>query len=115
MTIPFSPIGIIQSPYHDIKGMPIQSARAKDVHGKVLVDEDFPLYQLPVGSSGKADTRTHDAQLQLSRHTIEPGTYDVFVSIGSRIGTPQIALPLGDGDEERRYRIGVVVGGSRDV
>jgi hypothetical protein len=74
----------------------------------VLVDEDFPLRQLPVGSSGKADIRTHDAQFQLSTHSIEPGAYDVFVSVGSRIGTPQIALPLKDGDGERRYRIGTI-------
>jgi hypothetical protein len=80
----------------------------------VLVDEDFPLCQLPVGSSGKANTRTHDAQLQLSRHTIEPGTYDVFVSIGSSIGTPKIFLPLKDNDGERRYRIGTIEAVERD-
>jgi hypothetical protein len=74
----------------------------------VLVDEGFSVRQLPVGSSGKAETRTQNAQFQLSIRTIEPGTYDVLVSVGSRIGTPQIALPLGDGDGERRYRIGVI-------
>jgi hypothetical protein len=44
----------------------------------------------------------------LSIHSIERETYDVFVSVGSRIGTLQIALPLEDGDGERRYRIAVI-------
>lgn len=35
-----------------------------------------------------------------------PGTYDVFVSVGRRDGTPVIALPLPDGDGQRRYRVG---------
>jgi tRNA-Thr(GGU) m(6)t(6)A37 methyltransferase TsaA len=39
MSISFSPIGIIQSPFHDVEGMPIQSTVAKDIHGKVLVEE----------------------------------------------------------------------------
>ncbi len=38
--------------------------------------------------------------------TLKPGTYDLFISVGSRIGTPRIALPLKDGDGCRRYRLG---------
>jgi hypothetical protein len=40
--------------------------------------------------------------------TLKPGTYDLFISVGSRIGTPRIALPLSDGDGQRRYRLGKI-------
>jgi len=38
----------------------------------------------------------------------KPGTYDVFVSVGRRDGTPTIALPLPDEDGQHRYKIGRV-------
>ncbi len=37
------------------------------------------------------------------------GMCDVFVSVGSLDGTPQIALPLEDDDGQRRYRIGQLI------
>ena len=37
---------------------------------------------------------------------LRPGTYDVFVSVGSRHGTPGISLPLPEGDGKKRYRLG---------
>jgi len=40
--------------------------------------------------------------------SVAPGRYDIFVSIGSRTGTPTIALPHGQHDGQRRYRIGAV-------
>ena len=39
---------------------------------------------------------------------IKPGTYDVFVSVGQREDTPQIALPLSFPDSQRRYKVGQV-------
>jgi len=33
---------------------------------------------------------------------------DVFVSVGRRDGTPEIALPLPHDDGQRRYRIGKI-------
>jgi hypothetical protein len=36
----------------------------------------------------------------------KPGTYDVFVSVGRREGTPEIELPLPEGDGQRRYKLG---------
>lgn len=36
----------------------------------------------------------------------KPGTYEVFVSVGDRDGTPRIALPLANDDGQRRYKIG---------
>ncbi len=37
---------------------------------------------------------------------VKPGTYDVFISVGERDGTPRIALPLAGGDAHRRYPLG---------
>jgi hypothetical protein len=39
---------------------------------------------------------------------LNAGTYDVFVSVGLRDGTPKIALPLEGNDGQRRYRLGQV-------
>jgi hypothetical protein len=36
------------------------------------------------------------------------GSFDVFVSVGLRDGTPKIALPLPDDDGHRRYRLGKI-------
>lgn len=41
MSIEFSPIGLIHSPFTDPEGMPIQPAGAADVQGTVEVYEDF--------------------------------------------------------------------------
>ena len=41
MKITFSSIGTIKTPFQDAKGMPIQPAGAKDVHGQVVVDEAY--------------------------------------------------------------------------
>ncbi len=37
-----------------------------------------------------------------------PGTYEVFVSVGQRDGTPVIALPLANHDGHRRYKVGQI-------
>ena len=36
------------------------------------------------------------------------GAYDVFLSAGLRDGTPRIALPMADGDGQRRYKVGTI-------
>jgi hypothetical protein len=87
----------------------------------VFVDDDFDVRALPVGPPGEA--------LSVSRRPIEafpqgdqplvafqippepvfkPGTYDVFVSVGSKTGTPRIALPLPGDDGHMRYPLGKV-------
>jgi hypothetical protein len=38
----------------------------------------------------------------------QPGSYDLFISVGTRDGTPTIALPLAGDDGQRRYRLGSV-------
>ena len=46
----------------------------------------------------------------LGTHTppVKPGVYDVFVSVGTRDGTPQIALPIAGDDGQRRYKVGQI-------
>ena len=39
----------------------------------------------------------------------KPGAYDVFVSVGTRTGTPQLELPLKGSDGQRRYHLGTVL------
>lgn len=38
----------------------------------------------------------------------QPGSYELYISVGTRAGTPKIALPLPDGDGNRRYRLGTL-------
>lgn len=86
----------------------------KDNKGGIVsvnVDEEFNVRSL------KPDDSEHARQSRFiigrtleggHRPPINPGTYDVFVSIGRRDGTPVIALPLKDSDGKRRYRIGQI-------
>ena len=84
----------------------------------VFVDEGFDVRTLPVGPPGEALPvgRQEKAASQADRPLIsfaqppdpifKPGTYDVFISVGTRTGTPKIALPLDGDDGHRRYRLG---------
>lgn len=76
----------------------------------VLVDESLNMRNLKTGLPGKAPVTRHKSEfiVGLFAPATKPGTYDVFISVGSRDGTPTIALPLKDGDSQRRYRIGRV-------
>ena len=49
----------------------------------------------------------HDGPRQFTR-SATGGTYNVFVSVGTLDGTPQIALPLDNDDGQRRYRLGEI-------
>jgi hypothetical protein len=62
---------------------------------------------LPVGPPGEARAVAREASLRLPA-PVKPGTYDLFVSIGSAIGTPKIALPHEGDDGQRRVRLGQV-------
>lgn len=39
---------------------------------------------------------------------LKPGRYQVYLSLGTVTGTPTIAMPLGNDDGQRRYRVGEV-------
>lgn len=40
--------------------------------------------------------------------TLKPGSYELFLSVGSRQGTPEIELPLDGHDGDKRYHLGQI-------
>jgi hypothetical protein len=91
----------------------------KDEKGGIVsahVDESYDFRQLKTGPPDQAPVQQLQSRFVVAfRHVdprgtfapaAKPGTYDVFVSVGSRDGTPQIELPLPDGDGQRRYKVG---------
>ncbi len=74
----------------------------------VLTDERFNLRDLKTGPPGNSPAKTLESTFTvgLIAPTTQPGTVDVFVSVGERDGTPRIALPLPGDDGQRRYRLG---------
>lgn len=76
----------------------------------VLVDESLDMRKLRVGPPDKAPIRRHTSEFRVGLHApmTKPGTYEVYVSVGKRDGTPVIALPLADSDGQRRYKLGTI-------
>ena len=76
----------------------------------VLVDDTLSVRDLQVGPPGEAPARAHESEsiVGLYAPATRPGTYDLYISVGKRDGTPTIAMPLKDDDGQRRYRIGPV-------
>jgi len=74
----------------------------------VLVDEGFNVRDLKPGPPGQAPVVSRSCKLTVGAiaPATAPGTYQVFVSVGRRDGTPVIELPLAGGDGQRRYRLG---------
>ncbi len=82
----------------------------KDAQGgivAVLVCESFDVKSLPVGPKDNIPTQAIELKSKFPRN-MKPGTYDVFLSVGQRDGTPVIALPLNPNDGHRRYRLGQI-------
>ena len=77
----------------------------------VLVDEELNLRDLKTGPAGMAPVTKKDSQFMVGLYapTTRPGTYDLYVSVGLRDGTPTLELPLEGGDGQRRYKIGSIV------
>ncbi len=73
----------------------------------VFVDEAFDMRSLPVGPAGQAEVRSGETVFALP-FNLQPGAYGLYVSVGTRTGTPRIALPLPDSDGRRRYRLGTM-------
>ncbi len=93
----------------------------KDEKGGIVsvnVDEVMDLQSLKVGPPEQAPVAKLRSNFvvalshvePLGRHVppVKPGTYDVFVSVGLRDGTPTIALPMTGQDGQRRYKIGQI-------
>jgi hypothetical protein len=93
----------------------------KDKQGGIVsvhVDETFNMRELRVGPKGESEVVTVRSEIVVSRRFIDgprtfargvkPGKHDVFVSVGLLDGTPQIALPMDNDDNQRRYRLGEI-------
>lgn len=76
----------------------------------VLSDERFDLRDLRPACAAEAPATARAARFRIGHiaPATRPGTYDVFISVGRRDGTPVIALPLAGDDGQRRYKIGRV-------
>jgi hypothetical protein len=74
----------------------------------VLADESFNVRQLPVGAPDAAAAVAHCSRFRAGwiAPATKPGDYDVFASVGTRDGTPVLALPLPGDDGSRRYKVG---------
>lgn len=86
----------------------------KDEHGgivSVLTDETLNMRDLQVGPPQETPLTSHESEFILGLYapTTAPGTYDLFISVGTRDGTPTIALPIAGDDGQRRYRIGSII------
>lgn len=75
----------------------------------VIVDTDFDVRTLAAAGRGVAagEARTTGISSRPD-HGLAPGHYTLFFSIGTREGTPRIALPLEGCDGQRRYRLGML-------
>jgi hypothetical protein len=95
------------------------SLTLKDEKGGIVsthVDESVDVRDLKVGPPAQTPIQTLQSKFVVAfRHedprgtfapATRPGTYDVFVSVGLRDGTPLIELPHSDGDGARRYKLG---------
>ena len=83
----------------------------KDAKGGIVttsVDETFDVRGLQVGPPGKAPVTERSLRFALPMN-MQPGEYDLFVSLGTRIGTPIVAMPMAGDDGNRRYKVGRIV------
>jgi len=65
---------------------------------------------LEVGPPDAIPVREHKSTFcaGLVAPTTRPGTYDVFISVGKRDGTPILELPLDGDDGQHRYCVGKI-------
>jgi hypothetical protein len=80
----------------------------KDDKGGIVatfVDEGFNVASLQVGPPGEAPVKARDANFGFAPN-VPTGKFDVYVSVGDRVGTPEIVLPLESHDGHRRYKLG---------
>jgi hypothetical protein len=89
----------------------------KDEEGGIVTvfcDEPLNVRDLAIGPPSEAPTKTISSTFVVALKTYgfapntQPGTYDLFVSVGMRDGTPVIALPYENDDGYRRYKIGTI-------
>lgn len=91
----------------------------------VLVDDSFNVRDLAVAKPDEAPVRTIKPTFNIARSFVDPvntfsraakpGTYDLFVSIGTREGTPRLALPYDASDGHKRYKVGTIKVNDREA
>ncbi len=75
----------------------------------VFTDTQFNLRNLPVGKPDEQKVVEKKITFLTPKLLLlKEGTYSVCISVGSISGTPEIYLPLPDGDSDKRYCIGKV-------
>lgn len=76
----------------------------------VLVDDRFDMRTLVPGKPGELPTSEQRFEFRIGSvaPVTLPGTYGVYLSVGTRDGTPTIALPLDGSDGQRRYKLGTI-------
>lgn len=93
----------------------------KDDKGGIVsvnVDERFDVRMLETGLPDQAPVQEIESTLNVGRilhdgerrfsPAFKTGLFDVYVSVGLRDGTPQIALPLSNSDGAKRYKVGQI-------
>ncbi|MDD3154026.1 MAG: DUF4832 domain-containing protein [Victivallaceae bacterium] len=75
----------------------------------VFTDANFNVRALPVGPADQIPQKRVSSRFTLhSLNNLTGGEYDLFLSVGSGMGTPELELPMESGDRQKRYRIGTI-------
>jgi hypothetical protein len=98
------------APLYDDAFMTLTIKDAKGGLVAVLSDEHLNMRTLAVGPLDQAPTTKHRSNFSVGyiAPTTLAGDYDLYVSVGRRDGTPEIALPLDGDDGARRYKVGSI-------
>jgi hypothetical protein len=96
------------APLYDDAFMALTIKDAKGGLVAVLSEEHLNMRTLAVGPLNEAPTTAQRSKFTVGyiAPTTLAGDYDLYVSVGRRDGTPEIALPLDGDDGARRYKVG---------
>jgi hypothetical protein len=74
----------------------------------VMTDTTFDVRGLAISAPGAPLKMPVQSHLRIPGNVVKPGEYELFVSVGSRTGTPRYHLPIDGHDGHRRYHLGTV-------
>jgi hypothetical protein len=91
----------------------------------VMVDHQLNVKDLPVDKPDKATPAVSTSSFIIAfsfadrsgnySRACRPGTYDLYISVGQKDGTPHYELPYGDSDGKKRYKMGKIVVADRET
>ncbi|MDR1455834.1 MAG: DUF4832 domain-containing protein [Tannerella sp.] len=87
----------------------------------VLTDTSFDVKTLPVAPPGEASASSLTSSFSVApafgrfSRACQPGTYDLFFSVGKLNGTPLYELPYAESDGHKRYHAGRITLTERNV